>query len=309
MKDRLILFFDTMWGAPLGLPDRLPRGFELTTERLRLAEADAVVFHIPQWRYGTGNLMPGKPPGQTWVAWSMESAVSYPLLADPDFMRHFDLRMTYRLDSDIPVTYVDPSLEQTLRRPAQAKTETALAAAFISSGWDGSGRLAYLGELFGLMAIDSYGGFMRNRSLECDRGASTKLATLAGYRFTLAFENAITQDYVTEKFFDPLIAGSVPVYLGAPNIAGFAPGDHAYIDARDFPSVTALAAHLRRIAQDEDAYGAYLSWKRRPFRRGFLDLLAQANVHPFTRLCQRLGRHWQELSGSAIAAPDAIGSH
>lgn len=38
----------------------------------------------------------------------------------------------------------------------------------------------------------------------------------------MAFENVIAMDYVTEKFYDPLIAGSVLVYLGAPNIADFA---------------------------------------------------------------------------------------
>jgi hypothetical protein len=34
--------------------------------------------------------------------------------------------------------------------------------------------------------------------------------------------------YVTEKFFDPLIAGSVSVYLGVPDVDKLAPGLHAY---------------------------------------------------------------------------------
>lgn len=283
-----------MWGAPLDLPTSPPPGFTFTTDRLRLAEADAVVFHIPEWRYGSGAHMPGKPPGQTWIAWSMESEVHYPLLADPDFMRHFDLRMTYRLDSDVPVTYVDPRLDRALRRPARRKSEPALAVAFVSSAWDGSGRRDYLRELAALLPVDSYGGFLRNRILENDRGASSKRATIARYRFTLAFENSRARDYVTEKFYDPLIAGSVPVYLGAPNVGDFAPGEHAYIDARDYPTPTALAAHLRRLAEDEPAYLAHLAWKTQPFRPAFEDLLGLARVHPFTRLCLRLRQHWGE---------------
>ena len=64
----------------------------------RLLQADAVVFHVPTLPAGT---LPPKPPGQTWVAYSMESDVNYPALADPAFMAAFDLTMTYRRDADV----------------------------------------------------------------------------------------------------------------------------------------------------------------------------------------------------------------
>ena len=44
------------------------------------------------------------------------------------------------------------------------------------------------------------------------------LKILAGYKFTLAFENAIGDDYITEKLWRPYKLGSVPVYLGSPSI-------------------------------------------------------------------------------------------
>ena len=34
----------------------------------------------------------------------------------------------------------------------------------------------------------------------------------------------------------PLLAGAIPVYLGAPNIAEFAPGPHSFLDIRQFES-------------------------------------------------------------------------
>lgn len=41
---------------------------------------------------------------------------------------------------------------------------------------------------------------------------------MAKYKFTIAFENAIGDDYITEKLWRPLILGSVPIYMGSPSI-------------------------------------------------------------------------------------------
>lgn len=105
---------------------------------------------------------------------------------------------------------------------------------------------------------------------------------------TRASSLTIARDYVSEKFFDPLFTGSVPVYLGAPNAADFAPGDRCYINTADFPSPRRLAETLRWLAADEAAYQAYLRWKNEPFRPAFLRLLAGTEAHPLTRLARRL---------------------
>lgn len=119
------------------------------------------------------------------------------------------------------------------------------------------------------MDVHSYGKFMNNRSLEDDQGILSKAYKIAGYKFSLAFENAITTDYVTEKFYQPLIMGSVPVYLGAPNIEEFAPGDHCYINVKDFRNPRALANYLKELDKNEARYEEYLQWKKRPFRDSF----------------------------------------
>ena len=46
----------------------------------------------------------------------------------------------------------------------------------------------------------------------------TLLHFLARYKFLLAIENAECPDYVTEKLWKALKLGTVPIYLGAPNI-------------------------------------------------------------------------------------------
>ena len=65
---------------------------------------------------------------------------------------------------------------------------------------------------------------------ECD----DKVATSAGYRFAYCYENSTElAGYVTEKLFDVLSAGTVPVYLAHPSDMESIPGD-CFIDRSRF---------------------------------------------------------------------------
>ena len=121
--------------------------------------------------------------------------------------------------------------------------------------------------------------------LGVDHGLSTKLDVISRHKFTLAFENAIESDYVTEKFFDPLAAGSVPVYLGAPNVADYAPGAGSFIDVSDFAGPAALGAHLRALDADAAGYADLHAWRERPLRSEFEALADLRRTHPIARLC------------------------
>lgn len=77
-----------------------------------------------------------------------------------------------------------------------------------------------------------------------------KLKTLGGYRFSLCFENTSYPGYITEKIFDCLVSGCIPVYLGAPDIDAYIPRS-AFIDFRDFRDYAALEAHLRQMSAED----------------------------------------------------------
>ncbi len=297
----VILVYTSMFGKPMDVSEFGP-GAEVTFDRARLAEADAVLFHIPDARE-IGDAR--KYRGQLWVAWSMESRANYPLLGVRDFMRHFDIVMSYEQGADIWTPYL-PKARQWLdarQRPVPDRTEDAPAVLFQSSGIDRSGRGRLVAELARHIRIDSYGSFMRNRRIDGpDLGAATKLATISRYRFCLAFENSIAPDYVTEKLFDGFLAGTVPVYLGAPNVAAFAP-DHSYIDAADFKSPADLAAHLHHLVRTPDAYAAYLAWRNEPLPERLVALVRRADVAPFPRLVEMIRARVAE--GDRVAAGSA----
>src|SRR6202167_6032945 len=109
-----------------------PSGAEMTTDPDRLPAAHVVVFHVPT----TPDVRTiRKYPGQIWVAFSMESDVNYPSLSNLDYMRRFDLTMTYRRDSDIPVPYLCSRAEM-LGNPVSPKTAESPAVYFASNPFD-----------------------------------------------------------------------------------------------------------------------------------------------------------------------------
>jgi Glycosyltransferase family 10 (fucosyltransferase) C-term/Fucosyltransferase, N-terminal len=280
----VIAFADTLFDAPLRLASLDgPAGVRFSSDPAELLTADAVVFHVPTlWR-----LPRRKPEGQLWVAWSMESAVNEPRLRDGRFLARFDLTMTYELSSDVPLPYAlayGERFANDLVMPLESAEKTSLVSSFLSSGVDRSGRRAWHQGLVRELPVACYGRIGRNQRLERDAGRRTKLEILGRSVFTLALENSIAPDYVTEKFFDPLVAGSIPVYLGAPNVDRFAPGDHCFINVNDFRSPSELASYLRHLASAEDERLAYHAWRRRPLRESVATLAALVAVHPFRRL-------------------------
>jgi len=289
----LILFFNSYFGT---YPDTAALGgsakaCDFTADRGRMAEADAVIIHLP----GCRRIWEArKYPGQLWVAWCVESDVTTPALGDPRFMRHFDLTMTYRRNSDVWCSYLPETVHpldpaDSLLAPPPAKSESSPAVLFQSSPYDRSQRYRYLHQLMRRVRVDSYGKRAPNRAVEGpDLGRTTKLAVIARYKFCLSFENSISPDYVTEKFYDPLVAGTVPVYRGAPNVADFAPSPKSFINADDFRGPAELADYLNYLAGNDEAYGEYFRWKQTGFSASFRALAAAARPDALSRLCDLL---------------------
>ena len=81
----------------------------------------------------------------------------------------------------------------------------------------------------------------------------------AEYKFYLSFENAICDEYVTEKLHVPLSLGLIPIVLGKVNYTFYAP-PNSFIDVQDFNSPKDLADHLNFLVANENEYNKYLEW-------------------------------------------------
>jgi len=78
-----------------------------------------------------------------------------------------------------------------------------------------------------------------------------KRKKLGEYKFVIASENYVgSRGYISEKFFDAILGGSVPVYLGEKKIADFVP-KNSFIDARDFQSLENLVNKLAKMSEEQ----------------------------------------------------------
>lgn len=83
-----------------------------------------------------------------------------------------------------------------------------------------------------------------------------KQDVLAKYKFSICYENIKdVPGYITEKIFDCLLAGCVPVYLGANNITDHIPAN-TFIDKRNFTTYEELYTHMKNMP--DQTYLGYL---------------------------------------------------
>ncbi|XP_004696258.1 alpha-(1,3)-fucosyltransferase 10 isoform X2 [Echinops telfairi] len=130
-----------------------------------------------------------------------------------------------------------------------------------------SDRDSYVRELMTYIEVDSYGECLRNKDLPQPLKNPASMDTdsfyriIAQYKFILAFENAVCDDYITEKLWRPLKLGVVPVYYGSPTVTDWLPSSRSAILVSEFAHPRDLASYLRRLDYDDTLYKAHIDWK------------------------------------------------
>jgi hypothetical protein len=100
----------------------------------------------------------------------------------------------------------------------------------------------------------------------------SKYETLSRYKFALSFENTVMPGYITEKIFDCFFVGTIPIYLGAPDVVEYIPKS-CFIDMRDFGDYTGLHTYLSNLS-DQDISS---------FREAARQYLSSEQYQPFTK--------------------------
>lgn len=221
-----------------------------------------------------------RSPHQKYIFFDMESADNYPFCSKA-YDGFFNWTSTYRLDSDIPFTYIlirdnkgaivgpkanmqwpdFPEVDEGLAEKLSNKTKAA--AWFVSHCATRSNRKKLVTNLQKALAlygysVDVYGAC---GPLKCPIGKKNDCGSLleGDYFFYMSLENSFAEDYVTEKLLTALQHNVVPVIYGGANYSRFLPPG-SYLDANKF-NVYELAAIMDRLMHTPNVYKQYFKWK------------------------------------------------
>lgn len=157
------------------------------------------------------------------------------------------------------------SLCDLLRPTAPAATRRPLFCAFMYRQ-----QHAYRNDFFDVLnkskRVDALGKQRHNVTTTPDRTTynanetfyDTAVRQYRKYRFVICMENSSHKGYVTEKIVNAMLAGCIPIYWGAPDIAShFNPASFIHVKSReDFDEAVST---IMRLDNDPVAYAAMLA--------------------------------------------------
>jgi len=104
---------------------------------------------------------------------------------------------------------------------------------------------------------DEYHSYGRGWNKKCFKGGistyTDKYALIAQYQFNFCPENSRFNGYVTEKPIVAMCCGSIPVYLGAPNVTDYLPKG-TFVDASKFKNSHQLCEYLNHFTEEDLKY-------------------------------------------------------
>ncbi|KYR00807.1 glycosyltransferase [Tieghemostelium lacteum] len=123
-------------------------------------------------------------------------------------------------------------------------------------------RLEYIKEMMNYIRVDSYGKCLNNIQMKEDGSTqrTSKNLVVQKYKFYLAFENSLCENYITEKTLDCLELGVVPVIMAHPSALKILPKG-SYIYAGDYKSSKDLAKYLKYLDENDIEYQKYFNWR------------------------------------------------
>ncbi|KAF9141803.1 4-alpha-L-fucosyltransferase [Mortierella sp. GBA39] len=250
--------------------------YVVTTNYTDFASADIVLVAYPflmdnaKAPYFESQLLPPRIAHQKWVLHFYDESIGYyPHIALQTFIQQFDLTMgsppqlmdiphpTYPISHAKALEYANVQATYPFDR-----TPENYIAFVVSNCGARNERLVLIDKLIEDAGGHSYGWCSNNKEIpkelqgrEKEQWQNKKKIILAEYPFGLAAENSNCLGYVTEKFYDVLASGAIPIYMGAPDIADFVP-EGSYINVKDFATYDDLIHHMKTVDR-----ASFYKWK------------------------------------------------
>lgn len=218
---------------------------------------------------------------------SMESSINYDeLRIRPDDWRNNMFYATTSFKSEVPLPYFSWA-EYSLQKPAVDYNSSIKGASFIANNCASrNNREGIVTELMKMMRVDSLGGCL-NKGAGLPEGSDqgNKESMMNKYLLHFSFENSNEEDYITEKLWGAFASGTLPVYMGAPNVQDHVP-EHSIISWHDFQSTQALGKYLQEVIANKTLYESYHEWRGKPLSEKFHRRYDMTHTHSVCRGCK-----------------------
>ncbi|XP_045163858.2 alpha-(1,3)-fucosyltransferase fut-5-like [Mercenaria mercenaria] len=255
-----------------------------TVNKSEITTANAVLFNnfnlFPKWEIETKTTIafPNyRRPDQVWVLFNMEPPGN--MYWDTEVLNGvFNWTAWYRQDATLWLPYGSKYvLNRSESNAALAifgnrnfhKEKTEEVAGMISNCIDQAQRYKIVYKIQKYLATDMYGKCygkpcderaMQAKNKSCD-------AILKQYKFYLAFENSLCNDYVTEKYWNALKREQIPI-VNWKNISENIVIPNSYINVYDFKDIKSLANYVKKVSSNATLYNSYFQWKTKYKDRG-----------------------------------------
>ncbi|KAL7533180.1 hypothetical protein ACHAXR_009057 [Thalassiosira sp. AJA248-18] len=106
--------------------------------------------------------------------------------------------------------------------------------------------------------------------------------------FALVVENTFEENYVTEKLYQPLKMGTVPIIIGNSSLyRHHLPDPNAAIFLDDYADFHSAARYLQTLEKDSSLWAKHLAWKEHVFSDAFLSLASHSFATSTCDLCDK----------------------
>ena len=263
-KDKNLLFLKTVFKK---------QGYDLNTHDITPPQESEIVL-VARKNYSLSDSVKGRA-----FLWLLESPISIRVAKDPVIMERYDKIFTYHrelTDNEkyfyMPIPY---NYKVTLEDFPTLSDKTVLVAQIASNNTNSSPLCIYnerreatrwflenapkdfvlYGPRWNRFEQELSPSLKKEFNQIYKGWVDNKLSVVKTAKFVLAYENAKFPGYISEKIFDAMAGGSVPVYLGAPDIADYVP-KQCFINREEFSSYNELYDFLKNMP--DDVYNSYL---------------------------------------------------
>lgn len=194
-----------------------------------------------------------------YATWYWGGYQSYDRIIDVPYLCTLEGTMMNKL-SDFDVSYTEADVEKIFLQKQRFCN-------FIYSNPNAyKMRDLIFSEISKYKRIDSLGKHLNNT--RCDRKRSSadwareSVEMKRPYKFSISVENTLMLGYTTEKIVSSMLADSIAIYYGNPNV-GQQFNSKAFINAHDFNTIEELVDRVCEIDNDKNLYCDMLMQSRR----------------------------------------------